>query len=80
MYKEFERYLIVFLFLILIGLSGCMVKQDPAHSPKEKVPTTIETIQQLDAIVNVLGCMFDPKPCQKASKKLQEELADGDAQ
>ena len=80
MYKEFERYLIVFLFLILIGLSGCMVKQDPVHSPKEKAPTTIETIQQLDAIVNVLGCMFDPKPCQKASKKLQEELAAGDAQ
>ena len=57
-----------------------MIKQDPAYSPKEKAPTTIETIQQLDAIVNVLGCMFDPKPCQKASKKLQEELADGDAQ
>ena len=72
MYKEFERYLIVFLFLILIGLSGCMVKQDPVHLPKEKAPTTIETIQQLDAIVNVLGCMFDPKPCQEKAKEYND--------
>ena len=80
MTKEFERYLIVILLLILIGLSGCVSKQKSIESGSPKAHTTIETIQQLDAIVNVLGCMFDPKPCQKASKKLQEELADGDAQ
>ena len=80
MTKEFEKYLIVFLFLILIGLSGCMAKQKPIDSSKEKAPTEIETIQQLDAIINVLGCMFDPKPCQQASKKLEQESLNGNAQ
>lgn len=80
MTKEFERYLIVFLCLILIGLSGCITKQKPVDTSKEKAPTEIETIQQLDAIVNVLGCMFDPRPCQKSSKKLQQESVDGNAQ
>tara|TARA_B100001057_G_scaffold121388_1_gene120128 strand:+ start:613 stop:828 length:216 start_codon:yes stop_codon:yes gene_type:complete len=67
MSKEFERYLIVFLVLILIGLSGCANKYITADHPKQ--PTTLETIGKLDAIANVLGCMFDPAPCQKKSKE-----------
>ena len=67
MNKEFERYLIVFLLLILIGLSGCANKYITADHPKQ--PTTLETIGKLDAIANVLGCMFDPAPCQKKSKE-----------
>ena len=67
MSKEFERYLIVFLLLILIGLSGCAKKHIAADHPKQ--PTTLETIGKLDAIANVLGCMFDPAPCQKKSKE-----------
>tara|TARA_E500000178_G_scaffold301650_1_gene310650 strand:- start:241 stop:456 length:216 start_codon:yes stop_codon:yes gene_type:complete len=67
MSKEFERYLIVFLLLILIGLSGCANKYITADHPKQ--PTTLETIGKLDAIANVLGCMFDPAPCQKKSKE-----------
>jgi hypothetical protein len=39
----------------------------------------METIGQLEAIGTVLGCLFDPTPCQKASKKLQEELDNGNS-
>ena len=68
MNKEFERYLIVFLLMELIGLSGCTKKHIEADHPKQ--PTTLETIGNLDAISNVLGCMFDPAPCQKKSKEI----------
>ena len=77
MNKEFERYLIVILLLILIGLSGCVAKQKPIQTKEPKVQTTLETIGQLNAIGKVLGCLFDPTPCQKASKKLNEELDNG---
>lgn len=77
MNKEFERYLIVFLIMVLIGLSGCVSKQKKIETnmpAEDKVPTELETIGKLDAIAEVLGCMFDPRPCQEASKKLEEEL------
>ena len=77
MNKEFERYLIVILLLILIGLSGCVSKQKPIETKEPKVQTTLETIGKLNAIGNVLGCLFDPTPCQKANKKLNEELDNG---
>ena len=70
MNKEFERYLIIFLLLILIGMSGCAKKHISADHPKQ--PTTLETIGKLDAIANVLGCMFDPAPCQKKSKEQKD--------
>ena len=79
MTKEFERYLIVILLLILIGLSGCVPKQKPIETKEPKAPTTIDTIGKLNAIGNVLGCLFDPTPCQKANKKLQDELNNGDS-
>ena len=35
MNKEFERYLILFLLLMLIGLSGCTEKEmTPTNNPK----------------------------------------------
>ena len=77
MNKEFERYLIVILLLILIGLSGCVAKQKPIETKEPKAQTTLETIGKLNAIGNVLGCLFDPTPCQKANKKLNEELDNG---
>ena len=82
MNKEFERYLVVFLILILIGLSGCVSKQKNIKTDmhaEDKVPTELETIGKLDAIAEVLGCMFDPRPCQEATKKLEEELEDANS-
>ena len=74
MSKEFERYLIVFLLLILIGLSGCANKYITADHPKQ--PTTLETIGKLDAIANVLGCMFDPAPCQEKKEEYKPEVSE----
>ena len=71
MSKEFERYLIVFLLLILVGLSGCAKTHVTADHPKQ--PTTLETIAKLDAIGKVLGCMFDPTPCQKKKELAETE-------
>ena len=79
MTKEFERYLIVILLLILIGLSGCVSKQKSIESGSPTAHTSLETIGKLDAIGSVLGCLFDPTPCQKANKKLQDELDNGNS-
>ena len=80
MNKQLERYLICVLVFILIGLSGCVPKQKSIQTKEPTTPTTMETIGQLEAIGTVLGCLFDPTPCQKASKKLQEELDNGNSQ
>ena len=77
MTKEFEKYLIIFLLFILIGLGGCASKQIPMETKKQDDPTTLETIGKMDTIVDVLGCMFDPNACTKANKKLNEELGTG---
>tara|TARA_B100000900_G_scaffold251429_1_gene214222 strand:+ start:632 stop:856 length:225 start_codon:yes stop_codon:yes gene_type:complete len=74
MNKEFEKYLIVFLLLILIGVSGCAKKHIEADHPKQ--PTTLETIGKLDAIATVLGCMFDPTPCQKLKQEQKKSVHD----
>jgi hypothetical protein len=55
-----ERKIIILLTLILIGIgvSGCAkpkIDQDPADQP---------AVANLEGIANVLGCMFDPAPCQ----------------
>tara|TARA_B100000212_G_scaffold314263_1_gene267696 strand:+ start:345 stop:587 length:243 start_codon:yes stop_codon:yes gene_type:complete len=79
MTKEFERYLIIFLFLMLLGLGGCVSKQIKIESKEKDAPTTLETIGKMGTIVDVLGCVFDPNACTKANKKLQEELKNGDS-
>ena len=54
----------------VVGMSGCVKKHIEADHPKQ--PTTLDTITKLDAIANVLGCMFDPTPCQKKSKEQKQ--------
>ena len=59
---------IMFVWLLCAGLFGCGVpKNIETQGPKQ--PTTLETIGKLDAIATVLGCMFDPKPCQEKVKE-----------
>ena len=48
-------------------MNGCAKPQVAHDQPKQ--PTTLDTIGKLDAIANVLGCMFDPTPCQKKAKE-----------
>jgi len=76
MNKEFERYLIVFLLLMLIGLSGCIKKKiltsdnpklpDTVLDPtkEEKMATQMDTVSKMESIANALGCMFAPDTCQ----------------
>ena len=61
-----ERYLIVALVLILLGLglSGCGVKNIPTQEPKQE-EISQPTVSNLEGIAFVLGCMFDPTPCQE---------------
>jgi len=65
---------ILMLVLVVSVLSSCAKPVLEQQGPKQ--PTTLETIGKLDAIANVLGCMFDPAPCQKKAKeqkKLHED-------
>mgnify|MGYP003650768811 CR=1 FL=1 len=57
-----ERKIIILLTLILIGIgvSGC-AKPKLNNDPVDK---EVPTVQKLDGIAFVLGCMFDPAPCQ----------------
>jgi len=71
MNKEFERYLIIILLLVLIGLSGCVQKKisttapDTVIEPKEEKPSTItDSVGKMEGIANALGCMFAPQTCK----------------
>ena len=44
--------------MIGIGATGC------AKPKVNTVPTEMDTIGNLEAISTVLGCMFNPTPCQ----------------
>ncbi len=60
--------MILVIYLVCVGLFGCAKpKNIEAQGPKQ--PTTIDTIAKMDTIVNVLGCMFDPTPCQEKAKE-----------
>ena len=68
--KEFERYLIVFLVIILISLSGCIqptldIKKSPklpdtVSNPTEEDKDFTPSIGNMEGIANALGCMFSP--------------------
>lgn len=67
MNKEFERYLILVLVLILIGLGACVKKpitQTTQPTEKKEVPTITDTIGKMESIGGVLGCMFAPQTCK----------------
>ena len=65
--RELERYIITGLVLILLvlGISGCGVKNVKVQQPEEKEQISQPIISNLDGIAFVLGCMFDPAPCQQ---------------
>ena len=69
--RKLERNIIrtLALILILIGVFGC-VSVTPITSLKTKKITALDTIANMPAIINILGCMFTPnKPsCDKELK------------
>jgi PBP1b-binding outer membrane lipoprotein LpoB len=76
MNKELERYLIIFLLLMLIGLSGCM-KKIISTSNNVKLPDTVSeplneessSVQNIPGIVNALTCMFSPDTCESVKQE-----------
>ncbi len=80
MNKEFERYLILFLLLMLIGLSGCTEKEmTPTNNPKlpdavsDKESSAVikegNSVQNIPGIVNALTCMFAPDTCEATKQE-----------
>ena len=73
MNKNLEWLIIIFLVVILVNLSACA---DPEAGTQTKQPEVLEvpeavvpedntpTVANMEGIANVLGCMFDPTPCQ----------------
>ncbi len=80
MNKEFERYLIIFLLLILIGLSGCVKKEvttsnnpklpDTVLEPKEHTDTITDSIGKMQGVANALVCMFSPDTCETRKQEM----------
>ena len=80
MNKEFERYLIIFLVLILIGLSGCVKKEvttsnnpklpDKVLEPKEETHTITDSIGKMQGVANALVCMFSPDTCETKKQEM----------
>ena len=80
MNKEFERYLILFLLLMLIGLSGCTEKEMTATN-NPKLPDAVSdkessavikdssSVQNIPGIVNALTCMFAPDTCEATKQE-----------
>jgi len=68
MNKELERYLIVFLLLVLIGLASCVKKQEIIKNPTlpdavEEPTNMTSSVGKMESIANILGCVFAPNTC-----------------
>jgi len=82
MNKDFERWLIVVLVLILIGigLSNCAKKEistssntklpDTVIEPTEEKPHTItDSIGKMQGVANALVCVFSPDTCDTVKQE-----------
>ena len=66
--------MLMVLLLICISIFGCAKPTQKIQiEPEKKVPTELETIGKLEAIGTVLGCMFDPAPCEEKKKQAETE-------
>ena len=69
--KKLERNIIwtLTIILIVLGLFGCA---KPKIDADKKEPTVLETISNMDGIVDVLSCTFAPEDpsCEKQPQEL----------
>ena len=75
MSKDMERkiILIMLLYLVFLGLSGCMTT--PKANTKHTEPANISVYN--GTISKMLGCIFAPSECEKFKKQeSQEDLQD----
>ena len=77
-----KKFIVLMVLLIVcLGVFGCGVKTIKTELPKgeeSKQPTTLETIGKLEGIAFVLGCMFDPTPCQEKKELENTEEKNND--
>ena len=82
MNKEFERYLILILLLVLIALSGCAKKTNFVNNPKLPDATTdkgseshtvIDSISKMEGVANALVCVFSPDTCEATKQERESE-------
>jgi len=74
MNKKLEWLIIIFLVVILVNLSACANPKAGTQTKQPEVPEAVvpdeqpdsntPTVANMEGIANVLGCMFDPTPCQ----------------
>ena len=75
MSKDMERkiILVMLLYLVFLGLSGCMTT--PKANTKNTEPVNISVYN--GTISKMLGCIFAPSECEKFKKQeSQEDLQD----
>ena len=58
---------ILFVVLIMIGLSGCGVKN--MTKVETEAPTVLESVGKMEGIGMALGCMFAPNQCSDIVEK-----------
>ena len=82
MNKEFERYIILILLLVLIALSGCAKKTNLVNNPKLPDATTdkaseshtvIDSISKMEGVANALVCVFSPDTCEATKQERESE-------
>jgi len=72
MNKEFEKYTIVILLLVLV-FAGC-TKPNTAIKPKPVESTVVtDSVGNMESIANALGCMFAPETCPKREDKKETD-------
>lgn len=74
MNKNLEWLVIISLVMLLVVLSACANPKDGTQTKQPEVPEVPEavvpddstpTVANMEGIANVLGCVFDPTPCQE---------------
>jgi len=71
---KIEKYTIVLLLIILIGLAAC-VKKEPTVNGPGPLGTVVENAE---SIGTMLGCMFNPKVCEEVRQQQEWENVDKD--
>jgi hypothetical protein len=64
---------ILFILLLIIGLTGCGVKQiKPTEDSK---PNFLQSVGKMEGIGLALGCMFAPQDCEDIVQNKKEKDA-----
>ena len=71
MNKNLEWLVIISLVMLLVVLAACANPRAGTQTKQPEVPEAVvpddstPTVANMEGIANVLGCVFDPTPCQE---------------